>query len=500
LSYIPARSSVFASLSGRATSPLIEPNWWELPAVFLLAATLAAADVWEWHAEETMNYLAPIWLSLALGLSATQMGMADSRAIWTPLFWFRIATIVYFGLGSIVPMIVNGESRIYMQSFYIFLAPDIERVNLVAAVGVACVLGANLIFEKIFGPKATPESSFHGTGGGKDALVIGLGMFSIGAAVNYLIVVPNNLFGGDPLPGFLVNMTAFELVGISLLALWSLDRSWKAVLAVCAVVVIEGVFGLLMFTKATALYPLVAFVIGFLTHKVTVPRLALSGLVLWLFYGSITPLVNFARNERVALSAGAEDISLAQRVQFLAAYYDVKKDENDPEAIQEGLLRVSFINAAAFVISQYDHGLPGDSLVDVAYSFIPRVLWPEKPIVTVASDLATLAAGQFGNNISAGYFAEAYWNLGWIGLPLLMFPVGVCFNLGTHFAARIVAQKDWLYMPVLFLYLKVSQQVDTWYIGFVGTTMQCVALYVLLKFGGQGLRSIGLMPPAPNRA
>ena len=41
------------------------------------------------------------------------MGTADSRAIWTPLFWFRVATLIYFGLGNIAPMIMNSASLIY---------------------------------------------------------------------------------------------------------------------------------------------------------------------------------------------------------------------------------------------------------------------------------------------------------------------------------------------------------------------------------------------------
>ena len=97
---------------GRAKDPLIEPNWWELPAILALTALLTAADIGDWRAEETLNIVAPVWLLLALGASALKMGTADSRAIWTPLFWFRVATLIYFGLGNIAPMIMNSASRL----------------------------------------------------------------------------------------------------------------------------------------------------------------------------------------------------------------------------------------------------------------------------------------------------------------------------------------------------------------------------------------------------
>ena len=41
---------------GRAKDPLIEPNWWELPAILALTALLAAAEIGDWRAEDTLEY------------------------------------------------------------------------------------------------------------------------------------------------------------------------------------------------------------------------------------------------------------------------------------------------------------------------------------------------------------------------------------------------------------------------------------------------------------
>ena len=143
---------------GRAKDPLIEPNWWELPAILALTALLAAAEIEDWRAEDILNIVAPAWLSLALGASALKMGTTDSRAIWTPLFWFRVATLIYFGLGSIASVTMNSASIIYLQSTYFFLPADVQRVNLIAAAGVACILSGNLIYERLFVPREPPVS------------------------------------------------------------------------------------------------------------------------------------------------------------------------------------------------------------------------------------------------------------------------------------------------------------------------------------------------------
>jgi len=489
------RSGLSATSPGRLADPLIEPNWWEFPAIIVLVTTLAAADIWDWQAEETLNYLAPIWFSLALGVSALQMGVADSRAIWSPLFWFRVAVIVYFGIGGLAPLLMNATSRIYVESFYILTPPDIQRVNLVVAVGVACVLGANLIFEKVSGPKNFSGNRIHQLRVSNDAALMGAGMYLIGSVVNYFVLIPNALGLTDfVIPGVVVNLTAFQIVGVSLLTMWSFANSKRALLGVCVLVAMEAGVGAFTLMKAAALYPMIAFMIGALSYRLTLSRLVVGCLSIGCIFGLlISPWVSYGRAEVAKLESTGGEPTLSDRLQYLTGYFEEEKKERDPEERQETLIRLTYTNAEAFMISQYDHGLPGDSLKNVVYSFIPRILWPEKPKVLVQAELATLATGTFGNSISAGYFAEAYWNLGWIGLPLLIFPIGVFFNLTTHFAARVISRGDWTYLPLLFLNMKIGMGVEEWYIGFVGTIAQGAFLYVILRIVSHWLRSAGIL-------
>jgi hypothetical protein len=295
-------------------------------------------------------------------------------------------------------------------------------------------------------------------------------------------------------PGFIASLAMCEDVGFALLAIWAFARSMSAVFAVAGLVAVESLVGLLMLNKSWALLPWISFVIGALSYNLTIARLATAGLLISFAFGILQPLVAYCRNEAYNNPANTgTELSLPQNLVYLRAYFD-NKQENDAEAPQGSLLRVSFVNVAAFVVAQYDHGLPGDSLRDTLYSFIPRFLWPEKPVVLLGGELATLVSGEVGNQISPGYFAEAYWNFGWIGLPLLLVPVGFFFNVATHFAARVIEREDWLYLPVLFLSLKVGMSIDSFYNGFVGTATQILALYFLVKFGGQLLRSLGMLP------
>src|SRR6185437_16813150 len=84
---------------------------------------------------------------------------------------------------------------------------------------------------------------------------------------------------------------------------------------------------------------------------------------------------------------------------------------------QSGLSRLSYVNIDAFVVDRYDSGVPGDTFHNAGAVVIPRVLWPNKPIITqLGSDLNLRVFGQEGSSLGIGHFAEAYWNFGWWGI------------------------------------------------------------------------------------
>jgi hypothetical protein len=68
-------------------------------------------------------------------------------------------------------------------------------------------------------------------------------------------------------------------------------------------------------------------------------------------------------------------------------------------------------------------------------TFIPRVLWPDKPSVNDAnmwyqvSYRLTSSRGVSGVSIAVGSLAESYINFGWFGPIIVMFVIGICLEL-----------------------------------------------------------------------
>jgi hypothetical protein len=493
------KHSVATALSdprGLRLTGFMVPVSWELPAIIILAFLLLSQESSDADIQNTMNHVAPLWLSGVLGYSAVRMIVSDTCAIWTPMFWFRIGTIVYFGFGSYVPLIVNETTRAYLDSFFIVYAADMLKVNAVVAAGVATILATNIALEKLQTP-LRGATTYRAT----EILRIGIMLYAVGAAIKYLVVLPNILAGSPVvIPGFVMNLTAFGLVGISLLTIWSLQQKRKYFLVVVGLVLLEMMVGLLQLSKIEMLYPFLSFVIGVLTVRATLLRFAAVAVAFWLIFNFVQPWITHARHEDKMFSPNStEQVPLFDRIAFLTSYFGAAAEQTDAETLQESMIRLSFVHMAAFVISQYDRGVPGDSLRNVSYSLIPRFLWPDKPEVLVGAELATLASGTEDNSISAGYFAEVYWNLGWAG-ALLLIPVGIAFNVASRFAASTLHRGDWIYLPVLFLNLKTAVTIDNFYISFAGTTVIALGLYIMLRLSAVGLRELGILSLPAGRS
>src|SRR5208282_37513 len=104
--------------------------------------------------------------------------------------------------------------------------------------------------EKLSGGKIVSGNSVHESRVTNEAALVGAGMYLIGFVVNYFVLMPNALgLTNFVLPGFVTNLTAFQLVGISLLTMWSFANSKTALLGVCVLVVIEAGVGVAMLSK-----------------------------------------------------------------------------------------------------------------------------------------------------------------------------------------------------------------------------------------------------------
>ena len=95
------------------------------------------------------------------------------------------------------------------------------------------------------------------------------------------------------------------------------------------------------------------------------------------------------------------------------------------ESSQGWWSRLCYSPQQAFAMQEYDSGRPGSPWEDFMMGLIPRVSWPDKPLVTPGIRFSTMITGNHNNNNGPGVLGEGYWYGGWFGVLVVCLYAGV---------------------------------------------------------------------------
>ena len=498
------------SSANQRLNPII-PRKAELGSILALIGLYLISDV-VGEDQSAMNVFGPSMLFVILGAGAWNLVKGDSLMIWTPLFSFRVATGIYFGIGSLVPFFVDETSKTYLQEFYRFSDSEVAKLNLIVASMVFVVLATCRTTYMVFPPTDRMVARVNDWGEQHEAKRIrnyGLFYVIVGSLINYLVIVPVAIgWVTIVLPGALTSLAAMSLCGIYLLTVWSLASARRAFPLVCCFVALEMSVGLLMFNKTAALLPLMTFSMGLLVNKISATRVALVCCGIGLALSMMQPLVSFARDELIRRQGDYFGGSLTERYEILASYYfDPATLHSAGSVSQSGWTRVTYVNAGTFAIALYDRGYAGDSFKNMFAVLIPRVLWPDKPIDQTPREFAAMSYGEFAeNSVTPTIFAEAYWNFGWLGIPMIGISLGLALALLSINVIRLLNRKAWLYMPVLLTSMQFGLSIDGLFVSSViGGAAILVGMQLSTAIVEALMRSYGIdnpprVPPAQQHS
>jgi hypothetical protein len=473
---------------------------------FLTISGLGGADTYP-----ILNIVGPAILATILGFANWKMIRNDGKNIWTALFWFRLSTAVYFGFGTLFVYIVNESTWLYMQAFFRFEDSDIFKLNLVIFLSTTIVLLMARLALLLTGSMRRPapiKTVRSRRGADKGLLIAAIAFLAIGLIINYAFSLPYQMGWTDKtLPGSIMNLTRLIPVGTFFLTLWALRNAKWLLPAIFALVGIEMVFSLLMFMKSSMLLMLVMVSLAFLWDRLTVRKLMTVGVVILSAYFISKPLVDYGRIE-VSLKHGANtQAGFGERFDIFTSYFSPNRVDPYNGDLQSGLSRLSYVNTSAFVIHLYDSGQPGNWPKLIPAVFIPRIFWPDKPIITaIGRDIYELGTGRRTSSSGAGIFADAYWAMGWSGVIIYMSFYGLVIGLLTQLASRIMNKEQWLFFPIVLLGLNYGMRTDGHYISDVaGALVFIIALYffllglsIILKSTKQKDMPLRLVPTNPE--
>lgn len=462
----PARAKAFDTLA---------PHPIELAALLTLAVLNWAFFVAGGYA--FVNFGAPIAMASIMAVANWRLARAMPEAIWTPLFALRLATLVVIGIGGLLPYIVRDATRDYLLSLYPFTPEEAAKTNLIWSLGTFIIIASSLATHMMARTVFTRPHIVSLIG--QQTLGIGL-IFLLAGLANILLVDVANLLGvwHVTVAGSVRTvLDATNLVGLFLVALWALKRGVYGVFLIVGLILLNVVLGLIALNKTMVLLPMLFIGIALLVDRFSIFRAAFITASLLGSLALLQPMVANARILQTQKYGDTEGGTLSER---LAEYTDYVKgihNEGTRTGSDEALVRLSYVNVAAFVIYQYDRRMPDNSIANAAVALVPRLIWPDKPIVTQSgNDLYYSLTGFEGSAVSGTLIADIYWNLGYVGLLLFCPLIGTYCLLVSRVSYGIVRQRDWFMMPFVLIAFKIGFSVDG---SFVNSALAPMAISII---------------------
>jgi hypothetical protein len=434
------------------------------------------------------NYVAPVALAVILLFSATKMARKSAIVIWTPLFWFRIAAATYCGFGALVPKIANEATLDFIYALQYF-DDDIQlRINVIYGVGILLTLTvAHLVLARRSSAPAVAPSAVPARSTVRFTLVF----LMLGGCLRYGLALPV-AFGLSPVvPGMFLTLANVYYVGIFLLIYQAVRGKFSYGAAALVLIIVDLLFSIATFAKTEMLLLLVFAFLGFISARATPLRVGVGAGIVLVAYFLAQPLVHYGRSELVYLNGSAARGSLADRTRIISDYLSGAREHGRGSGEEQmGMLRLSYVNADAFVVNRYDLGNPGNTLRNAFVVLVPRILWPGKPIISsIGTELTYLIFGFTTSSTGVTLFAEAYWNYGWQGVFVLMTVFSVIIAIFSRFSLFQIAHQNWVFLPVVFIGVNIGIRIDGYFVtDVIGKTWMAIVLGLSLILARSAFR------------
>ncbi len=287
------------------------------------------------------------------------------------------------------------------------------------------------------------------------ALTVGLVIWGIGTVTSYvwgvyiisdttLEATKKGLASLSP-----VAVAAFLLagmvqpLGILLVAyVWRTTQAKLLTPLVIAIVCVQVVLGFILNIKGTAMIGGILVIVTIVMLESRIPRL-------WVAAAAVFVLVAFPiflasreevhGNRHIARSTILENFGKILGIALAAEDRTLKSNE------QPGFLeRASVRGSVQMIVEKTNEGVPfqhGYTLIPLLSSFVPKIVWPEKPDVPTGRLVnRTFHVSEYEDTyISPSILGELYWNFAWPGVLLGMTIIGGLlgfltgrFNLAEH--------------------------------------------------------------------
>lgn len=507
------------------TASLLDADRWGRAYHFALinAAVFVVSSFMIWFAELESVFMilsAPVLFFIGSGLSFLLMIQCGGAIAATS--WFVLGSGLFFGLGSMAGGLQfhPWTATVHSDSLYLI------HVNLLNACSTVIVLLAAYPLSNMRRLKlrAADVPNIDVMQVMRKYFPVIVFIAAAGVVLKYILFpwADDLLVRSLAAKIYLFIPCCLLLLGL----LWkSLD--WKLRLLGSALLTLEMFNGLLVLTKYQILAAMLAVTAGFLLSnrlgRGTVSALLMIVIVFFL----INPLISIGRAH---IDYDAVNNSISERLGILSSAISYQLDVADgvEDGIEDGvkdlffekhsatgrplsdenlaaaaklreekyggvtgvlkglLIRFDLAPVQGYLFNEYNSGRAGKTLENFEATFIPRVFWPEKPIISrhgpelhkqYFNDPA-----QIGSSLAPSYSAEAYWNYGPLGVVVVSLLLGLAIGWLTRCSQRAMMGLDPAYFIIAFPVLFWACFVESWIVAtYLGEFIIFIVLLLVMR-------------------
>jgi len=439
------------------------------------------------------NGTAPLYLITVMAISGYRVTRALPSALWSPAFWLPVTTAIFFGFGPLVEIYGNYETKLRLTVQKI----AISETELFAAnhLSFICTLGVVTgfwlhtrlrprIWQRVLSARQATECPVFAPETLATVFIVA-GMVFVHAIVNpsqwgmLNIVVPGALtsIGGIVDVGFA--LAAFLAVKGATRMRWLLLLLWPLHLFLVT----------LSFAKSAIVIALALPAIGaYLGHR-RIVLLVASFAGIMAVYSISQSYVHYGRGEILKKTETIWNAGYGERIRILEQYLseEVATDDgyDDGEETEGWWLRLNYSNVQAVAMRFREQGILIDSLSGAWTLFIPRVLWPDKPIYEgPGQQFYRLLTGNEGTAVGLSVYGDVFWQFGWAGVAILMPMIGWMYAMMAWRSIEAVEQRNFIRMPLVLLsILTAASGLTKFFVNGIIAVIPIYVCYVLLVRG-----------------
>ncbi|MEI6234631.1 MAG: hypothetical protein WCT04_16370 [Planctomycetota bacterium] len=468
-----------------ASQPRLNPNTgislMILFQMMVIPIYLFCSDALNRHYVELANHYIPAGFFF-LCTAIVYLRLAHHHLLfWTPMTWFFVTSALLFGMGPLIYFYGTEYSIRFLDSYFVLTDEMLLRTNLLNAFGTLVVCLSHALACHVNWRPSSGER-IENTNTLSMAKRVFWTILCFALPLKWLIFVPMYMDAFDfVIPAVIQNLA--NMLGVCIVLAFYISFSGQPRFIFIAVLLMasDALISTLTFSKTHFILPLIQASMGiYLSNRSR--SFLVGGLVLSIVaYLWVKPLVDMGRSEFYHTSK-----SSASRMELVKNYFsgDIQASESITQAnSQHWWTRQSFSSVEGYMINAYDNGSPGNTIRDFWVVLIPRILWPDKPNLSiVGTNLNKLIIGNDQTSIGGTIYGEAYWNGGWPMVLIVSTFVGAALFVLGQYSVYYLEVQDVRYVPIAMMGIFYGLDIQNWFIpAFVGTLPLFIGLWFFIK-------------------